>query len=248
MPEPVTVDDAIADRLASVRRRVSAAARAAGREPADVRILLATKTQPAERVLAALAADAAACAAEPALQRVLVGENRVQELVEKGPHVGPAAPAMHLIGPLQSNKVNAALRWATCVETVESLEPAQRLSSRAPRELDVLVQVNVSGEQTKHGVDPADAVDLAMRVASLPSLRLRGFMTIGARSPDDELVRAGYARLRALRDEVLASGAPGTDDALELSMGMSGDLEAAISEGATIVRVGTAVFGARATV
>lgn len=236
---------ALADRLAAVRARVARAAVGAGRDPADVRVLLATKTQPAALVVAALEADAAACVADPTLRPVLVGENRVQELVAKGPVVAALAPALHLIGPLQSNKVNAALRWATCVETVGSLDLAQRLADRAQHPLDVLVQVNVSGEATKHGAEPGDAADLAVRVAALAPLRLRGFMTIGARTPDGDVVRAGYARLRALRDEMLASGAPGTDDARELSMGMSGDLEVAIAEGATIVRVGTAVFGAR---
>jgi len=245
MPEHDTTHAALAARLATVRARVSTAARAAGRDPREVRILLASKTQPADVVLAALAADADACAADPALRRVLVGENRVQELVAKGPALVPVAPALHLIGPLQSNKVNAALRWATCVETVDSLDLARRLADRAGRPLDVLVQVNVSGEATKHGVDPAGAVELAVEVAALAPLRLRGFMTIGARTPDETVVRAGYARLRALRDEVLASAAPGTQDARELSMGMSGDLEAAIAEGATVVRVGTAVFGVR---
>lgn len=253
MPEHAAIDAAadgardagLAARLATVRARVATAASAAGRDPADVRVLLATKTQAAELVLAALAADSAARAADPTLRPVLVGENRVQELVAKGPRVAPLASALHLIGPLQSNKVNAALRWATCVETVDSLDLARRLADRAERPLDVLVQVNVSGEATKSGVAPAAAVDLAVQVAALAPLRLRGFMTIGARTPDQAVVRAGYARLRALRDEVVGSGAAGTHEATELSMGMSGDLEAAVAEGATIVRVGTAVFGAR---
>jgi len=109
----------------------------------------------------------------------------------------------------------------------------------------VLVQVNVSGEPTKHGAAPGDALDLVRAVAGHDRLRLRGFMTVGANSPDDREVRAGYAALRDLRDTVRDSGEPGTADAVELSMGMSRDLEAAVAEGATVVRVGTAVFGAR---
>ncbi|NUU18376.1 YggS family pyridoxal phosphate-dependent enzyme [Cellulomonas humilata] len=233
----------IAGRLAQVRGRVAQAAIDAGRDPADVRLLLATKTQPVERVREALDADARARADDPTLAAVLVGENRVQELVAKGPSLA-GLTALHLIGPLQSNKVNAALRWASCIESVASIDLAERLSARATDPLDVYVQVNVSGEDTKHGVEPAEAVAFAGAVAALPNLRVAGLMTVGARSDDPAVVRAGYALLRGLRDELVASG---TQTATELSMGMSGDLELAIAEGATLVRVGSAVFGARAT-
>lgn len=231
----------IADRLTDVRRRVAQAAVSAGRDPGDVRLLLATKTQPVERVREALEADARARAEDPTLTAVLVGENRVQELVAKGPSLAGRAP-LHLIGPLQSNKVNAALRWASCIESVESLDLAEKLSARATGSLDVYVQVNVSGEESKHGVAPADAVALAVAVAALPRLRVAGLMTVGARSEDAGVVRGGYALLRSLRDEIVAAG---TQTATELSMGMSGDLELAVAEGATLVRVGSAVFGAR---
>ncbi|MDC7120975.1 YggS family pyridoxal phosphate-dependent enzyme [Cellulomonas fimi] len=238
----------LAGRLAAVRGRVAAACAAAGRDPGAVRVLLATKTVAAARVRAALAADATAVAADPTLAPVLIGENRVQELVAKGPALADLAPVTHLIGPLQSNKVNAALRWVSCVESVESLALARRLSERCTdREtpLDVLVQVNVSGEPTKHGVPLEAAADLAGAVAALPGLRLAGFMTVGLRSPDPAAVGAGYAALATLRDDVVASGASGTSQARELSMGMSGDLEIAVRHGATLVRVGSAVFGAR---
>ncbi len=233
----------IADRLAQVRLRVARAATEAGRDPADVRLLLATKTQPVERVLEALDADDRARADDPALGAVLLGENRVQELVAKAPALTGRA-AVHLIGPLQSNKVNAALRWASCIESIASLELAQRLSARATDDLEVYLQVNVSGEPTKHGARPEDAVALAHAVAALPRLRVAGLMTVGARSDDAHVVRAGYALLRALRDEIVTSG---IRTATELSMGMSGDLEPAVAEGATLVRVGSAVFGARPT-
>jgi pyridoxal phosphate enzyme (YggS family) len=233
----------IGDRLAEVRRRVARSAVDVGRDPGEVRLLLATKTQPVERVREALEADARARAEDPTLAAVLVGENRVQELVAKGPSLVDLAP-LHLIGPLQSNKVNAALRWASCIESVASLDLAERLSARASDPLDVYVQVNVSGEDTKHGVPPTEAVALAGAVAALANLRVAGLMTVGARSDDPAVVRAGYALLRTLRDEIVASG---TQTATALSMGMSGDLELAIAEGATLVRVGSAVFGARAT-
>ena len=239
-------------RLAAVRDRVRRACAQAGRRPDAVRLLVASKAQPLDAVRALLEADAAARADQPPAGRpaaVLLGENRVQELVAKAPELVAHAPAWHVIGPLQSNKVNAALRWAVCVETVASLDLAHRLASRAldrpDGPLDVMVQVNVSGEETKSGVPPTAARVLAREVAALDGLRLTGFMTVGARSDDPRLVAAGYERLAAVRDEVVASGAPGTASAVELSMGMSGDLELAIAHGATIVRVGTAVFGSR---
>jgi pyridoxal phosphate enzyme (YggS family) len=262
----------VAERLAVVRGRIAAAADAAGREPGEVRLLVATKTQKPDAVLEALAAGVD-----------LIGENRVQELVAKAPavagRVADGALQVHMIGHLQRNKINQVLATATCVETLDSLDLAQAISDRCVRDgrtgaraLEVMVQVNVTGEESKSGIGPDDAVALATAVAALPGLRLTGFMTIGARldgaagrtAPEEtaheetaheetareetareEAVRAGFARLRAVRDEVLASGAPGTGSATELSMGMTGDLELAIAEGATIVRVGTAVFGPR---
>ena len=224
-------------RLAAVRARVDEAARAAGRDPVEVRVLLASKTMPIAVVRAAVRAGG-----------TLLGENRVQELVDKAPQLVDLAPALHVIGPLQSNKVPAALRWATCVQTVDGVRLARRLSDRCTttdRDLEVMVQVNVSGEDTKSGVAPGEALALALEVAALPRLRLTGLMTIGARSDDEDVVRAGFRRLRELRDEVLGSGAPGTAGVTGLSMGMSGDLVPAVAEGATIVRIGSAVFGER---
>jgi len=140
------------------------------------------------------------------------------------------------------------LPWVACVQSVDTPLLATRLdraAGRAGRPLDVLVQVNTSGEATKSGVAPAHALDLAYAVGALPHLRLRGLMTIGANSPETDEVRASFERLAALREAVLASGAPGTDRATELSMGMSGDLEHAIAAGSTMVRIGSAVFGPR---
>lgn len=232
-PEPGVV----ALRLAAVRARVADAALAAGREPEDVRVLLATKTMPLDVVREAVLAGAD-----------LLGENKVQELVAKAPGLADLAPTLHVIGRLQSNKVNLALRWAACVQSVADLDLAERLSRRCEavdRDLDVMVQVNVSGEDTKAGVAPDAALELAAGVARLPRLRLTGLMTIGAASRDVALVARGFARLRGLRDALVASGEPGTGDARELSMGMSGDLATAIAEGSTMVRIGTAVFGER---
>ncbi|MEV7972319.1 YggS family pyridoxal phosphate-dependent enzyme [Cellulomonas sp. NPDC089187] len=230
----------IAENLARVRARIAAAESAAGREPGSVRLLLATKTQPIDLIRAAVEVDAAARATSAGtVHRVLLGENRVQELVAKAPDLTDLRAALHLIGPLQSNKVNAALRWATCVQSVDTAELAERLDRRCAatdRTLDVMIQVNVSGEPTKSGVSPQDAARLTEQVDALDRLRLRGLMTIGANSPDQSLVRRGFATLRELGERIGVS---------ELSMGMSRDLELAVTEGATIVRVGSAVFGAR---
>lgn len=237
----MTDDDArtvgVVQRLAELRARIAAAELAADRPAGSVRLLLATKTVPVDLIRTAIGAGVD-----------LIGENRVQELVAKGPELAGLDVEVHLIGHLQGNKVNAALRWATCVESVDSREIARRLAARsaeAGRVLDVLVQVNVSGETTKYGVVPAAASDLAAEVATLPGLRLKGFMTIGLNSPDEGAVRAGYARLRELRDAVVAQANPATAEATELSMGMTRDLAQAIQEGATIIRPGTAVFGPR---
>ncbi|MCE1173385.1 MAG: YggS family pyridoxal phosphate-dependent enzyme [Propionibacteriales bacterium] len=227
---------AIADRLARLRERVAVAEQAAGRPAGSVRVLLATKTQPAELIAATLALPEAA--------GMLRGENRVQELVAKGPALAGLGVPTHLIGPLQSNKINAALRWVDGIESIAGLDLAHAVASRLEpaRLLEVMIQVNVSGEPTKSGVATDEAVQLALAVAELPGLAVTGFMTIGANTPDQSVVRSGYAQLAAIRDQALGAG---LSTATELSMGMSGDLEAAIAEGATIVRVGTAVFGPR---
>ncbi|MGC5168965.1 YggS family pyridoxal phosphate-dependent enzyme [Luteimicrobium sp. DT211] len=240
LPDAVLVSR-IRANVERVRDRIARAASDTGRDPASVRLLVATKTQPLAAVRAAVAAGVD-----------LVGENRVQELVAKAPalHDDVAAGRLrtHLIGHLQANKVNAVVGLAACVETVDSLALAQRLSRRAETvgaDLEVMVQVNVSGEASKSGAAPDAATGLALEVASLPRIHLVGFMTIGARTSDDTTVRRGFALLRDLRDDVRGQ-ASGTSAARELSMGMSGDLELAVTEGATVVRVGTAVFGERA--
>lgn len=220
--------------LAAVRERVEAACKAAGRAPDEVELLLATKTQPAARIAEAIAAGAR-----------LIGENRVQELAEKDAELAGLPCERHFIGHLQSNKVNQVLRYVACVQTVDGAELADRLQRRLEtldRTLDVLVQVNTSGEATKSGVTPADAVAVVQEVAARDRLRVRGLMTVGLQSPDEAAVRASYRALRELRDraaDVIGAGLP------VLSMGMSGDLEAAVAEGATMVRIGSAVFGQR---
>jgi len=264
----------INENIARVVERVRSACAKAGRDPNSVQILLATKMQSVDVVSEAISTLSQ-------IRRVIVGENRVQELVSKYPEL-PGAE-IHFIGPLQKNKINSLLATpVSCIETIDSRELAEAVSSRLERQgtlpdgneqvdhaglarsMDVMVQVNVSGEPTKAGCLPDDAAALALAVAKLPMLNLTGFMTISLRplfsnhspvlesasaSPaflaqNDEReitnaaeIRAGYRLLREIRDSI--------DPNLELSMGMSTDLELAIAEGATIVRIGSAIFGSR---
>lgn len=229
-----------AARLTEVRARIHTAEYVAGRAGSNVRLLVATKAWDADAAVAAVRAGAR-----------LVGESRMQELAAKGAALSAAGARIHVIGQLQRNKAAIAVEFADCVETVDSLALAERLSRlcvEAGRELDVMIQVNVSGEESKAGVAPGEALALAAAAQALPALTVTGFMTIGLNSPDEGAVRAGYAQLGALRDEALIRSERGESplrEAWQLSMGMSNDLEWAIAEGATTVRVGTAVMGNR---
>lgn len=222
-------DAAIGRAVQQAKAAVAQAAEGAGRAAADVQILLATKTQTPDRIRAAVLAGID-----------LLGENKVQEITGKAEALQDLPHRMHLIGHLQSNKINAVLPLVQCIQTIDSAALAGKIDARLDRMLDVMVQVNVSGEESKAGVAPEQAAELVGALESLSHLRLVGLMTIGLNSPDESAVRAGYARLRELRDQLVPGG--------ELSMGMSGDLAAAIAEGATIVRLGSAVFGARPAV
>ena len=219
----------------AVLQRIEAAAHRAGRTAGSVHLLAVSKTFPAEAVRAV-----------HALGQRAFGENYVQEGAAKAAALADLGDvAWHLIGPLQSNKTAQAAETFDWVESVDRLKIAQRLSAQRPQArgpLNVLVEVNASGEASKSGVAPADALALAREVAALPGLRLRGVMGIPAPTADEALSRAQFRALREcferFRDAGLAVDT--------LSMGMSADLEAAVAEGATEVRVGTAIFGARA--
>lgn len=207
------------------------ACRAARRPPESVRLLAVSKTFPAEAVRAAHAAGQTA-----------FGESYLQEALAKQAALADLALEWHFIGPIQSNKTRPIAEHFAWVHGVDRLKIAQRLSEARPAglpALNVCIQVNVSGEASKHGVAPDQAVDLARQVAGLPGLRLRGFMAIPRETDDPTQQCAQFASLRRLLEE---AGGLGLDT---LSMGMSGDLEAAIMEGATIVRVGSAIFGKR---
>jgi hypothetical protein len=221
-------------RLDEVRARIEAAAARSGRPPAAVTLIGVTKTLGVEVVRAAVAEGLAD-----------VGENRVQEAQAKIAAVGRDRARWHLIGHLQRNKAGRAVELFDRVHSVDDAEVAEALSRRAAAaggSLPVLVEVNVSGEASKFGVAPAGLEPLLERVAALAGLRLDGLMTVGPWVERAEDARAGFARLRELRDGAqrrLGLELP------ELSMGMSGDFEVAVEEGSTMVRVGSAIFGAR---
>ncbi|MFZ5538806.1 MAG: YggS family pyridoxal phosphate-dependent enzyme [Pseudomonadota bacterium] len=232
-----SLDEPLQAALARVHERISAAARAAGRDPGEIALLAVSKAFPAEAVIAAARAG----------QRRF-GESYVQEAVDKIAQVRALAPDLalewHFIGPIQSNKTRPIAEHFDWVHSVDRLKIAQRLSQQRPADrppLQVLIQVNVSGEASKRGVAPAEAGTLAQAVAQLPRLRLRGLMAIPEPEQEAERQRAPFARLRELLERLRREGLA-VDT---LSMGMSADLEAAIAEGATIVRVGTAIFGER---
>ena len=222
-----------ADRLNGVRARIAAAATPCGRPDNDVSLLAVSKTFPIEAV------DAVAAAGQRAF-----GENYAQEGVEKA----CARPDLewHFIGPIQSNKTRGIAEHFSWVHSVDRLKIAERLSAQRPTELpplQVCVQVNMDGEATKSGCAPTEALALCQAIAALPKLQLRGLMAIPEPTSDQATQHQHFAALRTLCDQINAA-----DTTLQLdtlSMGMSDDLEAAIAEGATIVRVGSAIFGQR---
>ena len=222
----------IAERLARVHARIHAAATAAGREATDIRLLAVSKTRPTADVEAALAAG-----------QQTFGESYVQDALPKIAAIGGRAE-WHFIGPVQSNKTRAIAEHFDWVQSVDRLKIARRLSEQRPPgrpPLQICLQVNVSRDPAKAGVDPDQTGELARAVADLPNLRLRGLMTIPARCEDPDRQREPFRRLRELYETLQTQGL-----ALDtLSMGMSADLEAAIAEGATVVRIGTAIFGPR---
>ena len=207
------------------------------RNPDDVRLLLATKTVNADKILFALAQG----------EQNLVGENKVQELQEKCSAISKLRPEVHFIGHLQTNKINEVIKWATCIESIDRLKLAKKLHKRLVLEnktMDVYIQVNTSYEESKFGVAPKKALELISEVAKLDTLKIRGLMTIGLFSADSGKVRRCYKLLKNIQQQAQNLDLANVE-MRELSMGMSGDLEIAIEEGATIVRVGTAIFGER---
>jgi len=226
----------LAERLAHIRQRIAAACDRSGRSQYSVRLLAVTKTHPPETVDEAIR-----------LGLTLFGENKVQEARAKIPQCSTRA-TWHMIGHLQSNKAREAVEWFSMVESVDSLKLARELDKRAAqadKTLPVLLEVNVGGEASKSGYPPETLLAELEEIAALPNLRVQGLMTVPPWKPNAEQVRPFFRLARELKsrcEEVL-----GTTLA-ELSMGMSGDFEVAIEEGATIIRVGTALFGERRSV
>jgi pyridoxal phosphate enzyme (YggS family) len=219
--------------LQAVKARMSAAAQAAGRNPDGIALLAVSKTFPQAAIRRA---------AESGQRRF--GESYVQEALRKIEALADLDLEWHFIGPLQSNKTRAVAEHFAWVHSVDRLKAAQRLSAaRGPQRtpLQVCIQVNVSGEQSKSGVAPDQLGELARAIAGLPNLRLRGLMAIPEPTDEVALQRRRFSELRQMKESLCAQGL----DLDTLSMGMSGDLEAAIAEGATVVRVGTAIFGER---
>ena len=223
----------IGTALDAVRARLREAERRYRREPGSVTLLAVSKTKPREAVQAAVAAG----------QRAF-GENHLQDAMTKVDALGGHGVSWHFIGAVQSNKTRPIATHFDWVHSIEREKTAARLSAQRPagREpLDVCIEVDVSGEETKSGVSPAEVEPLARIVRELPGLRLRGLMAIPRPEPDFESQRIPFRLLREILDDLNAKGLK-LDT---LSMGMTGDLEAAVAEGATIVRIGTAVFGPR---
>jgi pyridoxal phosphate enzyme (YggS family) len=230
------VDATIASNLESVRSRIDAAARRAGRDPSDVRLIAVSKTFSADHVRAARAAG-----------QLDFGENKVQEALQKIEETADREIRWHLIGHLQSNKAKKAAAPFACIHSVDSVDLLRKVDAAAAEQgaaPDVLVQVDLAGEATKFGAGIEEARRIMDAALAARAVRVRGLMVIPPWSEDPEQTRPWFVRLAQVRDAWLAEGLP-PDSLRHLSMGMSHDFEAAIEEGATLVRVGTAVFGTR---
>jgi len=227
----------LVDRLTAVRQRITSAAQSAGRNPSAIQLVAVSKTFPIEAVQEAYAAG----------QR-LFGENKVQEGLEKISAFNPPDIRWHLLGHLQTNKAKKAAPAFAMIESVDSVELLQRIdraAAEAGATPELLIQIDLAGEATKFGARPKEATAILEAAAQCTAGRVVGLMTVPPIAAQPEDARPWFRQLRELRDAWLASGVP-APMLRELSMGMSGDFEVAVQEGATIVRVGTAIFGGRA--
>ena len=227
----------IIDNIAQIRARIKEAALSVGRNPEEIKLLLATKTVSAENILVALNSG-----------EQLIGENKAQEIKSKYDELLGVPHQKHFIGHLQTNKIKELLRYdVTCIQSIDRLDLAEKLQARLEfeqKQIDVLIQVNTSNEESKFGVAPEGAIELTKQVSMLPNIQIKGLMTIGLFSAEEEKVRVCFKLLKSLQQQIVALNLPGVE-MRELSMGMSHDLEFAIEEGSTMVRVGTAIFGKR---
>jgi len=229
--------DNILQNIKSIQERIAAACKKSNRNPAEIKLLLATKTVPAERIKIALLAG-----------QTLIAENKVQELKEKYEALADTRHTNHFIGHLQTKKIKDILKYdVTCIHSIDRLDLAEKLHKRLEFEnktIQVLIQVNTSFEESKFGISPANAIDLVKQVAQMKTLRIKGLMTIGVFSSETEKVRQCFRLLKDIQQQIIAQNIDKVE-MQDLSMGMSGDMETAIEEGATIIRVGTAIFGQR---
>jgi len=224
----------LAKNVAMVQERIAAAARRSGRQPEDVTLVAVTKTIPLELIREAI---------KTGLNDL--GENRVQELLSKQPFVTNVN--WHLIGHLQRNKVRQVWDKVTLIHSVDSMQLARELDKRAVlagSRVDILIEVNVAGEESKFGIDPGAVIPMLKKLTGFEGIYVCGLMTIAPLVEDAEEVRPVFRRLATLRQEIEALHLPGVDMRY-LSMGMTNDFEVAIEEGANLVRIGTAIFGAR---
>jgi hypothetical protein len=221
----------IAKNLQSVKSRIEQAARRVGRDPAEIKLVAATKDVPADLVKEAIKAGLTD-----------IGENRVQEAKQKFGALKEMPVTWHMIGHLQTNKVKAALEIFSVIQSVDSEKLADEISSRAPKMIDVFIEVNTSGEESKFGIAPDRAIQLAKHISGLKNLRLAGLMTVGPLTGDEKAVRKSFRLLKGVFDQIKGLNLPGVE-LKYLSMGMSQDFEAAIEEGSNLVRIGRAIFG-----
>jgi PLP dependent protein len=224
----------LSERIQELRERIVLATAKYGRTDLPVELMLATKTQPIDILEEAVAAGC-----------TLFGENRAQELVTKAPQLMAHNVQWQFIGSLQTNKVKDVLRYSRCIQSVDRLSLVQELAKHPASAITVMVEVNTSGEPNKAGCEPEAVPELLGSIAEVPHVYVAGFMTVGALSRNEHVVRSCFSALRTIRDTSIEQGFV-TRGAQGLSMGMSSDLEWAIAEGSTMVRVGSAVFGDRA--
>lgn len=226
----------VADNIKIIKERMLNACNKCGRNPNEVRLLMATKTVAPETIIEAFKAG-----------EILIGENKIQELTEKADALSAYPHEAHFIGHLQTNKIKEAIKYASCIQSVDRFDLAEKLEKRLAsenREMNIFIQVNTSKEESKFGCTEDEAIPLVEKVRDLPHLKIKGFMTIGLFSDNASLVRPCFKILYRIREKVLSEHLL-EEKELALSMGMSGDFEMAIEEGATIVRVGTSIFGKR---
>lgn len=226
----------VEENLKHINKRIQKVCESSGRNPSDVKLLLATKTVSAENINRAIIVG-----------ERLIGESRAQELEQKYDSINHDDADVHFIGHLQTNKVNQVLRYTSFIHSVDRMRLANRLHRRLTnegREIDILIQVNTSYEESKFGVAPEDALNFIEQVSELDTLNIKGLMTIGKLSSEPDEARKCFRLLKSIQEQVKERNFPGVEMDI-LSMGMSDDYEIAIEEGSTMVRVGTAVFGER---